>query len=101
MPYKRDDSQQFDEAVWLELFAPLFAEDGNLADRAARLFDYLSLEIENGPMGIVPRSLPRLAHPFEVVQAHHRGLRQDLSRGRREGHRRHADGSYEANESRA
>lgn len=42
----------FDESVWLELFAPLFAEDGSLADRAARLFDYLSLEMENGPNGI-------------------------------------------------
>jgi len=41
-----------DERVWLELFQPLFARDGDLADRAAKLLDYLSLEIDNGPMGI-------------------------------------------------
>ena len=44
---KRDDSRLWaDERVWLELFQPLFAEDGDLADRAARLFDYLLLEID-------------------------------------------------------
>ena len=53
MPDTRDDSQLWkDERVWLELFQPLFARDGDLADRAAKLFDYLSLEIDNGPMGV-------------------------------------------------
>ena len=53
MPQAPDDSQLWkDERVWLELFQPLFARDGDLADRAAKLFDYLSLEIENGPQGI-------------------------------------------------
>lgn len=37
-----------DDRVWIDLFAPLFAEDGSLADRAAKLFDYLLLELENG-----------------------------------------------------
>ena len=41
-----------DERVWLELFQPLFAEDGDLADRAAKLFDYLLLEIDNGQKGV-------------------------------------------------
>ena len=72
MPYKRDDSQQFDEAVWLELFAPLFADDGSLADRAAKMFDYLSLEIENGPngitrVGICIENALRLIFPYTSV----------------------------------
>lgn len=37
-----------DDRVWIDLFAPLFAKDGSLADRAAKLFDYLLLELENG-----------------------------------------------------
>lgn len=37
-----------DDRVCAELFAPLFAKDGSLADRAAKLFDYLLLELENG-----------------------------------------------------
>lgn len=41
-----------DERVWLELFQPLFADDGDLAERAAKLFDCLSLELDKGPMGI-------------------------------------------------
>ena len=41
-----------DETVWLELFQPLFADDGDLADRTAKLLDYLSLELDNGPMGV-------------------------------------------------
>lgn len=54
MPDLEDKSKKElwrDERVWLELFQPLFAEDGDLADRAAKLLDYLILEIENGPMG--------------------------------------------------
>jgi hypothetical protein len=53
MPDMRDDSQLWkDERVWLELFQPLFAGDGDLADRAAKLLDYLLLELDNGPKGI-------------------------------------------------
>jgi hypothetical protein len=53
MPDMREDSQLLkDERVWLELFQPLFAGDGDLADRAAKLFDYLLLELDNGPKGI-------------------------------------------------
>lgn len=50
---KRNDSQPFDDSVWLDLFAPLhYARDTDVADRIARLLDYLSLELENGgPMG--------------------------------------------------
>jgi hypothetical protein len=73
MPQELIDSQPWaDERVWLELFQPLFAEDGNLADRAAKLFDYLSLEIENGPngttrVGICLENALRLIFPYTSV----------------------------------
>lgn len=47
------DSQLWrDEGVWIELFQPLFAEDGDLAERTAKLLDYLLLELDKGPMGV-------------------------------------------------
>jgi hypothetical protein len=53
MPQEPDDSQLWkDESVWLELFQPLFAEDRDLAERTAKLLDYLLLELDKGPMGI-------------------------------------------------
>jgi hypothetical protein len=73
MPDTREDSQPWkDERVWLELFQPLFARDGNLADRAAKLFDYLSLEIDNGPMGVTHVSTClenafRLIFPYTTI----------------------------------
>lgn len=40
------------DRVWADLFDPLFARDGDLAERAAKLFMYLLLELENeGPKG--------------------------------------------------
>lgn len=42
----------FDDSVWLDLFEPLFfAEDTNVAERAATLFHSLLVELENGPKG--------------------------------------------------
>lgn len=42
----------FDDSVWLDLFGPLyFSADTRQADRAARLFHDLLVELENGPMG--------------------------------------------------
>lgn len=59
----------FDETVWLGLFEPLFAEDGSLADRAAKLFDGLLTELENGPKGVTRAAICiedalRLIFPF-------------------------------------
>jgi hypothetical protein len=73
MPDTRDDSQPWkDERVWLELFQPLFARDGDLADRAAKLFDYLSLEIDHGPKGVTHVSTCienafRLIFPYTTI----------------------------------
>ena len=53
MHHKRDDSQQLDDSVWLDLFKPLhYARDTSVADRVAKLLDYLLLELEDGPMGV-------------------------------------------------
>jgi hypothetical protein len=53
MPHGRDDSQRFDDSVWLDLFKPLhYARDTGVADRVAKLLDYLLLELEDGPMGV-------------------------------------------------
>lgn len=71
MPYKRDISNEFDDSVWLDLFAPLhYAPDTDIADRVARLLDYLSLELENGGamgatnVGVSIENALRLIFPF-------------------------------------
>ena len=52
MPQELDDSQWWlDDRLWLDLFEPLFNEDENLADHAAKLFHHLLAEIESGPQG--------------------------------------------------
>ena len=74
MPHKRDDSQQFDDSVWLDLFSPLhYASDTDVADRVARLLDYLWLEFENGGptgagnvVGSIENAL-RLIFPFTAI----------------------------------
>lgn len=74
MPHKRDDSQRFDDSVWLDLFAPLnYAGDTAVADRVARLLDYLSLELENGGgmgvknVGLSIEKALRLIFPFTEI----------------------------------
>lgn len=73
MPHKRDHSQQFDDSAWLDLFAPLhYARDTSVADRVARLLDYLLLELEDGPMGVTNVALSienalRLIFPFTAI----------------------------------
>ena len=53
MPHKREDSQQFNGSVWLDLFAPLhYAGDTSVANRVAKLLNYLLLELEDGPKGV-------------------------------------------------
>ena len=41
-----------DDRVWLELLEPLFLEDPNQADRAAKVWHRLLAEIESGPEGV-------------------------------------------------
>lgn len=52
MPQNAEDSQWWlDDRLWLDLFEPLFNEDEDLADHAARLFHHLLAEIESGRQG--------------------------------------------------
>jgi len=73
MPHKRDDSQRFNDSVWLDLFEPLHYEgDTEVADRAAKLLDHLLLEIEDGPMGVTNAAISienalRLIFPFTAM----------------------------------
>jgi len=54
MPQEPDDSQRFDDKVWLDLFEPLsYGGDTTVADRAAKLLDYLLIEIESGSKGAI------------------------------------------------
>lgn len=71
MPHKRDIRNEFDDSAWLDLFAPLhYARDTDLADRVAKLLDYLYLELENGGamgatnVGLSIENALRLIFPF-------------------------------------
>ena len=62
----------FDDMIWLELFEAAFMDDGKLAERAARLWQYLVSQIESGPEGITNarQSLEtaiRLIFPFTEI----------------------------------
>lgn len=53
MPQEKDESQWWlDDDLWLELFGPLFSENPELADHAAKLWHRLLAKIEDGPEGV-------------------------------------------------
>lgn len=53
MPQEPEDSQWWlDDRVWLDLFEPLFNENPELADRAAKLWHRLLAELEDGSKGV-------------------------------------------------
>ena len=53
MPQELEDLQWWlDDRVWLDLFEPLFNENPELADRAAKLWHRLLAELEDGPKGV-------------------------------------------------
>ena len=41
----------YDDALWLELFEQAFSDNAALAEKAARLWQYLLTQIESGPAG--------------------------------------------------
>jgi hypothetical protein len=59
----------YDESLWLELFEGAFSDDAALAEKAARLWQYLLTQIESGPEGVthardcLERAI-RLTFPF-------------------------------------
>ena len=69
MPQKRDDSQWWlDDSVWLDLFIPALHGDSAKAERAAKLFHRLLVEIENDP-----------CDSLRVIECLERGLRLAFS----------------------
>lgn len=52
MPDETEEWKWLGDKVWLDLLEPMLFEDSALADRAARLWHYLLLEIESGPEGV-------------------------------------------------
>lgn len=53
MPKRLDDSDWWlDDRIWLDLFEPLFDENPELADRAAKLWHRLLAELEDGAKGV-------------------------------------------------
>jgi hypothetical protein len=60
------------DKVWLDLLEPMLFEDSALADRAAKLWHYLLLEIESGPDGVTNAAVClenalRLTFPFTTI----------------------------------
>ena len=50
----KDDQKWWrDDSVWLDLFNPALREDSSKAERAAKLFHCLLVEIENNPQDAV------------------------------------------------
>lgn len=60
------------DQVWLDLLEPMLFEDSALADRAAKLWHYLLVEIESGPEGVTNAAMClenalRLTSPFTTT----------------------------------
>ncbi len=52
MPQELDNRQWWlDDSIWLDLFIPALRENSGKAERAAKLFQSLLMEIENSPQG--------------------------------------------------
>lgn len=72
MPDKRIEWKWLSDQVWLDLLEPMLSEDSALADRAAKLWHYLLVEIERGPDGVTNAAVClenalRLTFPFTTT----------------------------------
>lgn len=62
-----------DDTIWLDLFEPLFFGcDTGVADKTAKLFDYLLVELDSGPegvtnVGVCIENALRLIFPFTAM----------------------------------
>ena len=71
----RDETEEWKwlgDKVWLDLLEPMLLEDSALADRAAKLWHYLLVEIESGPEGVTNAAVClenalRLTFPFTTT----------------------------------
>ena len=72
MPDETEEWKWLGDKVWLDLLEPILFEDSALADRAAKLWHYLLLEIESGPEGVTRAAVClenalRLTFPFTTT----------------------------------
>jgi hypothetical protein len=72
MPEEPEEWKWLGDKVWLDLLEPMLFEDSALADRAAKLWHYLPLEIESGPEGVTRAAVClenalRLTFPFTTT----------------------------------
>jgi len=69
VPDETKEWKWLSDQVWLDVLEPMLHEDPALADRAARLWHYLLVEIESGPDGVTNAAVClenalRLTFPF-------------------------------------
>ena len=72
MPDETEEWKWLGDKVWLDLLEPMLFEDSALADRAAKLWHYLLVEIESGPEGVTNAAVClenalRLTFPFTTT----------------------------------
>jgi hypothetical protein len=72
MPDETEEWKWLGDKVWLDLLEPMLFEDSALADRAAKLWHYLLIEIESGPEGVTRAAVClenalRLTFPFTTT----------------------------------
>jgi hypothetical protein len=72
MPDETEEWKWLGDKVWLDLLEPMLFEDSALADRAAKLWHHLLLEIESGPEGVTRAAVClenalRLTFPFTTT----------------------------------
>lgn len=72
MPDETEEWEWLGDKVWLDLLEPILFEDSALADRAAKLWHYLLLEIESGQEGVTRAAVClenalRLTFPFTTT----------------------------------
>ena len=72
MPDETEEWKWLSDQVWLDLLEPMLFGDSALADRAAKLWHYLLLEIESGPEGVTRAAVClenalRLTFPFTTT----------------------------------
>ena len=69
MPDKKEEWKWLSDQVWLDLLEPMLSEDSARADRAAKLWHHLLVQIESGPEGVTNAAVClenalRLTFPF-------------------------------------
>jgi hypothetical protein len=72
MPDEIKEWKWLGDQVWLDLLEPMLLENPALADRAAKLWHYLLVEIESGPEGVTNAAVClenalRLTFPFTTT----------------------------------